>query len=67
MFRGFLGGNVVSTCGMWVQNIAAAVLMYDLTGWNLMVGAVSAAQFVPMLLFPLWAGALTDRIDRAGC
>nr|WP_278044311.1 MFS transporter [Blastococcus saxobsidens] len=64
MFGGFLGGKVVSTCGMWVQNIAAAVLMYDLTGSNLMVGAVSTAQFVPMLLFSLWAGALTDRIDR---
>lgn len=64
MFGGFLGGKVVSTCGMWVQNIAAAVLMYELTESNLMVGAVSTAQFVPMLLFSLWAGALTDRIDR---
>jgi MFS family permease len=64
MFGGFLGGKLISTFGMWVQNIAAAVLMFDLTASNLMVGAVSAAQFAPMLLFSLWAGALTDRLDR---
>ena len=63
-FAAFLGGKLVSTCGMWAQNIAAAVLMFDLTRSNAMVGAVSAAQFVPMLLFSLWAGAVSDRVDR---
>lgn len=63
-FGPFLGGKLLSTCGIWIQNLAAAVLMFDLTRSNLMVGAVSASQFAPMLLFSLWAGALTDQVDR---
>lgn len=60
----FFAGKVLSSCGIWVQNISAAVLMFDLTGSAVMVGAVSGLQFAGPLLFALWAGALTDRLDR---
>lgn len=60
----FLGGRLLFSCGLWVQNIAAAVLMFELTGSAFMVGTVSVLQFVGPLLLALWAGALTDRADR---
>lgn len=60
----YFAGKVLSTCGMWVQNIAAAVLMYELTRSAFMVGVVSVAQFLGPLLLAMWAGALSDRVDR---
>ena len=63
-FGPFMGGKLLSSGGMWVQNLAAAVLMFRLTESAVMVGMVSVLQFVPLLLFSLWAGALSDRVDR---
>lgn len=63
-FGPFMVGKVASSSGTWVQNIAAAVLMFELTRSAVMVGAVSVVQFAGSLVFSLWAGALTDRFDR---
>jgi MFS family permease len=60
----FFSGKAVSLIGMWMQNVSAAVLMYALTGSAVMVAVVSLAQYVPILLFTLWGGALADRYDR---
>jgi len=60
----YLTGKVLSSCGMWVQNIAAAVLMFDLTRSAFMVGIVSVAQFLGPLVLAMWAGSLSDRVDR---
>jgi MFS family permease len=63
-FGPFTIGKIFSACGNWVQTIAAAVLMYDLTGSALMVGSVSVVLFAGPLLLALWTGQLTDRRDR---
>jgi MFS family permease len=63
-FGPFFAGKVLSSCGIWVQNIAAAVLMFELTRSAVMVGAVSVMQFAAPFLLALWAGALSDRSDR---
>lgn len=63
-FGPFLVGKTVSACGNWIQQITAAVLMFELSRSTLMVGLVSAAMFAPPLLLSLWAGALSDRFDR---
>ena len=63
-FGPYFVGKLLSTCGVWVQNLAAAVLMFELTRSAFMVGLVSVAQFVPTLFLALWAGALVDRFDR---
>ncbi len=60
----FFFGNLVSNCGTWFQNIAAAVVVFDLTGSALLVGVVSVMQFAASLLLSPWAGAVTDRVDR---
>lgn len=47
-----------------MHNVTAGVLMLELTGSPLLVGVVSAATFLPMLLLGLPAGALSDAVDR---
>lgn len=63
-FGPFVIGKLVSSCGIWIEQIAAAVLMFNLTRSAFMVGAVSAALFAGPLLLALGTGALTDRRDR---
>ena len=60
----FFFGNLVSNCGNWIHNVAAAVVVYDLTGSAVAVGAVSGCLWAGSLLLQPWAGALTDRYDR---
>lgn len=60
----FFIGKIFSVTGMWVQNVAAAILVFELTGSALWVGVISTAQFVGPLALGLWAGALSDRMDR---
>lgn len=63
-FGVYFVGNLVSNCGTWLQNIAAAVVVYEMTGSTVLVGAVSMLQFAASLLLSPWAGALSDRVDR---
>lgn len=63
-FGPFVVGKIVSSCGVWIGQIAAAVLMFELTRSAFMVGAVSMMLFAGPLLLALWTGALVDRRDR---
>src|SRR5680860_1422223 len=60
----FFLGNLTSNCGTWFQNIAMSVVVFNLTGSALLVGAVNVAQFSSVLLLSPYAGAITDRVDR---
>ncbi len=60
----FFFGNLVSNCGNWIHNVAAAVVVFELTGSAIAVGAVSGCLWAGSLLLQPWAGALTDRYDR---
>jgi MFS family permease len=60
----FFLGNLVSNCGNWIHNVAAAVVVFELTDSAFAVGAVSASLWAGSLLLQPWAGALTDRYDR---
>jgi hypothetical protein len=63
-FAVYWSSGLVSNIGTWLHNVTAGVLMLKLTGSAFMVGLVSVATFLPMLLFSLPAGALSDRHDR---
>lgn len=63
-FGGYFLGSALSNVGTWFQNIAAGLLVYELTRSSLAVGAVTAAQFLGALLLAPWAGAAADRFDR---
>ncbi|MFN8023584.1 MAG: MFS transporter [Acidimicrobiales bacterium] len=62
--RRFFVGLLVSNVGTWIQSTAMSLLVYDLTGKATDVGITLLAQFLPMLLLGVWAGALADRVDK---
>ncbi len=64
VFGAYFGGRLLSTAGVWIHNIVAAILAYELSGSALVVGLVSVAQFGPQLLLAPLSGALADRGDR---
>ncbi len=62
-YRLFFGGQVVSLVGTWMQNIALAWLVIELSGSALAVGALAFCRFLPFLAFGLVAGVIVDRFD----
>jgi MFS family permease len=63
-YRLFFLGQVVSVVGTWMQNIALAWLVVELTSSPIAVGALALFRFLPFMLFGLMAGVLADRIDN---
>jgi MFS family permease len=63
-FRLFIGGQIVSLVGTWMQNVAQAWLVYRLTHSELLVGtAWFCAQIAVFVLGPL-GGIAADRFSR---
>jgi MFS family permease len=62
-YRLFFSGQVVSVSGTWMQNIATAWLVLELTHSPVAVGVLAAFQFLPYTVFGLFAGVLVDRMD----
>jgi MFS family permease len=62
--RLFFAGLMFSNIGSWLQLTATSFLLYRLTGNSVDLGINAALQFLPMLMFGAWAGALADRFDR---
>jgi MFS family permease len=63
-FRLFAIGQFVSKIGMWMQMVAIAILVLEVTDSGVAVGLVTAAQYLPVLLLSAWAGVWSDRCDR---
>lgn len=57
-------GGTLSNAGSWLQTVAASVYVYDRTGSALAVGILNFAAFLPVLLFSVVGGVLSDRFDR---
>lgn len=60
VFGPFFWARLVSITGIWIHNITAALVVFELTGSVAMVGAVSIVQFLPQLLLSAWSGARAD-------
>jgi MFS family permease len=63
-FRLFFVGQIISQTGTWMQMVAIGLLVLALTDSGVAVGLVTAAQFLPILVFGAWGGVLADRRDR---
>src|SRR2546425_7287667 len=63
-FRLFWIGQLVSQIGTWMQSVAQAWLVLELTHSPLQLGIVSALQFTPILLLSPVGGALSDRFAK---
>jgi MFS family permease len=62
-FRRYYFGQTVSLAGTWMQSVALAWLVLELTGSVSQVGFILAAQTIPVLLLGAQAGVLVDRFD----
>jgi MFS family permease len=69
-YRLFFAGQLTSQVGSWMQRIALAWYILELTkshtyphGSPIAVGLMAFAQFLPFTLFGLFAGVITDRFD----
>ncbi len=56
--------QVSTSMGLWMDQVARAWLIYTLTGSPLMLGLVSAARGIPLLVFGAIAGAVADRYGK---
>jgi MFS family permease len=63
-YRRMFIGSAVSSFGFQFTAVAVPVQMYDLTGSSLWVGLLGVAGLVPLILFGLWGGAVSDAVDR---
>ena len=64
-FRLFFAANMVSNIGTWAQRVAQDWLVVtDLHKGGSALVVVTGLQFLPMLLFSLYAGSLADRLDK---
>ena len=63
-FRLYFAGQSISVAGNWIQRVAQAWLVLDMTGSGTAVGAVAAFQFLPVLLLAPLGGVIADRVDK---
>ena len=63
-YRLYFAGQLISTTGTWMQSIAQAWLVLQLTGSGVALGVLVALQFTPVLLAGAWGGVVADRVDK---
>src|SRR5438093_1593275 len=63
-YRLYFIGQIVSMSGTWMQSVAQAWLVLELTGSGIALGTVTALQFLPTLLLGPWGGLIADRVDK---
>ena len=63
-YRLYFLGQLISTSGTWMQSIAQAWLVFQLTGSGVALGVTTALQFTPMLLAGAWGGVIADRVEK---
>jgi MFS family permease len=63
-YRLYFSGQAISLSGTWMQSVAQAWLVLDITGSKVALGTVTMLQFLPITLFVLPAGVIADRIPK---
>lgn len=63
-YRFFFTGQLISLVGTWMQQVAQAWLVLQLTGDPIWLGIVAAAQFLPVMVLGLFAGVAADALPK---
>lgn len=63
-FRLIFASNLISNIGGWAQRIAQDWLVLELTHSGRDLGLVTGFQFLPSLIFSMYAGSLADRMSK---
>lgn len=56
--------NALSNIGSWIQRVAQAWLVLELTDSGTYLGLIAALQIAPFLLVSMQGGAMADRLDK---
>jgi MFS family permease len=63
-YRWYLAATLLVTVSLEIQGAALFWQVYQLTKNNLLVGMIGLAEALPVILFALIAGHVSDRLDR---
>ena len=63
-YRLFFVGQAISLVGTWMQQVAQGWLVLTLSGDPFWLGVVATAQFLPVMVFGLFAGVLADVLPK---
>ncbi len=63
-YRLYFVGQTISLVGTWIQTVAQAWLVLQLTGSAVDLGLVAALQSLPMLVMGWFGGAYADRLPK---
>jgi MFS family permease len=63
-YRRYFTGQAISLVGTWMQTVAQAWLVLQMTGSGTALGLVAAVQFLPVLALAPYGGLLVDRADK---
>jgi MFS family permease len=63
-YRIFMGGQLISLIGTWMQTVAESWLVYRLTGSAVLLGLAGFANRIPIFLLSPIGGAIADRYNR---
>src|SRR5215211_8048803 len=63
-FRLLFVGTFVSNAGSWMQKVATAWLVYQMTGSEAWLGIDAFASGIPTVLLLPWGGVVSDRVNR---
>lgn len=63
-YRLYFIGQSISWSGVWMQKLAQAWVILELTNSGTWLGVTLAVQQVPVLLLAPWGGVLADRFDK---
>ncbi len=62
-YRLFFAGQLVSLAGSWMQNVALAWLVIQLSGSPLAIGGLAFCRFLPTTVLGLFTGVVVDRVE----
>jgi MFS family permease len=63
-YRLFFGSQIVSLVGTWMQVVAQAWLVLELTDDPFLLGLVAAMQFLPVTILGLFGGLIADALPK---
>ncbi|WP_338748791.1 MFS transporter [Janibacter alittae] len=63
-FGSFILGKTLAFVGVWIHNVVAAVLAWQITSSATWVAVVSVVQFLPQVLLAPVVGPMTDRANQ---
>src|SRR3990172_1076877 len=64
VYRLYYGGMLGQMAAMNMQQVSGSLLLYRLTGSAAILGAMSFANAIPMVVLSLFGGVIADRVPK---